>query len=126
MSYGYNPPVQPSFYDGLMFAGVAMEQVPIALYQYAPYIFGYGFLNWMGDWVDEARPIGESEMSENFFKYTAKGVIDVAKQSYWGYTNQVGPSPPVKPMMGYPASTGWGSHMMGMANPGVNRVAGQY
>lgn len=131
MSYGTNPPVL-AIWEEFALAGDAMKTVPMALANYIPYIFGMGILNWAGDWLKEARPISYSETTDNFFKHTFEGVVDVAKFSYWGAYPTAPPGgrmPAALPYhyTSYPSMTGWGSTSMhGMANPGVNRVSGQY
>jgi hypothetical protein len=129
MSLSSNPPVLP-FWEELSYAGLAMRQVPMAIVDYAPYVLGMGLINWAGDWLESVRPLSDYPMTDDFFRHTTQGVVDVAKLSYWGYTyTNGGGGGGYKPAMSYPSSTGWGTHsygMHGMANPGVNRVAGQY
>jgi hypothetical protein len=129
MSYGGNPPVL-EFWPELMQAGDSMKQIPMEIVQYIPYVMGYGFINFVGDWLKDVRPLSNYEMTDNFYRHVTEGVIDVAKMAYWGNYTAVGPGGGGSKPMYYPSSPGWGwgssYSMHGMQNPGVNRVAGQY
>jgi hypothetical protein len=130
------PSQGPTYYDQLMLTGNAFKSVLPDTYNYGVYALGFGGLGYMGDYLKENRPRGESVMTDDFWKYTVDGLVDLSKFLFWSY------DPDAKPSMGgssnyaamAPSSYGstamrWGSGgggLMGASNPGVNRVAGQY
>jgi hypothetical protein len=134
------PPVPSSFYNGFVYVGEALLAAVPNVWLYAPYAFGLGAVGYVGDWLKENRPRGNSEMMDDFYKYTADGTVDLAKFVTFGYsgTGPNGGGSASHQMLGYasmsPSSYGstamrWGSSgggLMGASNPGVNRVAGQY
>lgn len=137
------PPVPTSFYNGFVYVGEALLATVPNLWLYSPYAAGFGVVGYVGDYLKENRPRGNSEMTDDFWKYLTDGTVDLAKFSMFGYSG-TGPNIPVGAMGGSnyamlsaasaPSSWGstamrWGSGgggLMGASNPGVNRVAGQY
>jgi len=129
------PTAPSSFYDGLIIVGESVMGVVPNLVTYAPYIFGLGLVNYSGEWLKDNRPRGSSEMTDDFWRYSAEGTIDLAKFSLMG-NNPYGPIiPPVGGSSASRPMSSWGSTamrfgncggLMGVSNPGVNRVAGQY
>jgi len=132
------PPVPSSFYNGFMYVGEALLATVPNLWLYAPYAFGLGLVEYVGDWAKENRPRGSSEMTDDFWRYSTQGSVDLGKFVMFGYSG-TGPNiPAMTANNAYAAMTSassgstamrWGNMgggLMGASNPGVNRVAGQY
>jgi hypothetical protein len=127
-------PKPETFQEELYLTGAGVAAVPGGVWTFLPLALGLGTVNWAEDTLEEMRPIGGSESMDNFWKYTVKGIGDLAKFIFWGAIVNLDPisSSRLSPSasMSYSSNYGYNGYkgMMGLGShaPGVNRVAGQY